>query len=94
MADRESYQIEFLSYSATSIVWLGDVKVAIVFPPLHDGGPYQIYPHPGTFPTLSFAGLPSPLRPEFMPFQNLDAVRAFLGMPSEAEERGPESLAA
>lgn len=94
MANAASYEIEVLSYSSTCIVWLGDVKAALLFPPAHDGGAYQVYPHPGTYPTLSFDGLPAPLRPEFMSFPNLDAVRAFLGMPSEAEERAPESLAA
>lgn len=75
-----SFEIEELSYSASRIVWQGGRKVAILFPPLDEAGSYLLYPHPLTFPGLGFAGLPEPLRPEFMAFATLDEVRAFLGV--------------
>lgn len=75
-----SFRIEKFSYSSTSIVWLGKTKVAILFAPDQDGAPYQLYPHPATYRTLDFRGLPKPLRPEFMAFTDLAAVEAFLGL--------------
>lgn len=83
MTVRSSYVIECLSYSSSKIVWLGDIKVAILFPPSEQGGPYELYPHPGTFPELTSDGLPEPLQPGFMPFATLDDVYAFLGIPAE-----------
>lgn len=80
MSKRATYSIETLSYSSTRLVRLGGRKVAILFPPLEPGGAYQLYPHPDTFRSLTFAGLPAPLRPEFMTFPNLEAVHAFLGI--------------
>lgn len=88
------YRIETLSYSSTRLVWLGDVKVAILFAPSEDGAPYHLYPHPSAFPTLGFQGLPAPLRPEFMAFPDLDAVRAFLGLDAQASEPQPNAKAA
>jgi hypothetical protein len=85
-----SFRIENLNKSSTSIVWLGSIKVAILFRPVGSDEPYQLYPHPGTYRTLDFAGLPAPLRPEFMSFPTLAAVEAFLGISTEAET--PESL--
>lgn len=85
MSGAASYRIETLSYSSTRLVWLGDVKVAILFAPADEGAPYQLYPHPATFPTLTFEGLPAPLQPEFMSFPDLQAVEAFLGIESQEE---------
>ncbi|MCI9881428.1 hypothetical protein MTL_15410 [Methylobacterium goesingense] len=87
---RAAYTIETLSYSSTRLVRLGGRKVAILFPPLDAGGPYQLYPHPDTFRSLTFAGLPAPLRPEFMAFDTLGAVEAFLGIRPAAP--APEAL--
>ncbi|GJD93673.1 hypothetical protein [Methylobacterium iners] len=78
------YSIQALTYSNARIVWFRGVKAAILFPPLYAGGPYELYPHPETYPGLSFEGLPSPLRPEFMPFATLDDVYAFLGIRPKA----------
>lgn len=86
MASSASYRIQNLSYSSTRLVWLGDVKVAILFSPLEEGAPYHLYPHPATYPTLDFQGLPEPLLPEFMAFPDLEAVKAFLGIASGDEE--------
>jgi hypothetical protein len=91
MPKRQTYSIETLSYSTTRMVWRGGRKVAMLFPPLEPGGCYQLYPHPDTFPTLNFEGLPAPLRPEFMSFASLDAVCAFLGIKTKFEE--PQALA-
>lgn len=79
-----AYSIQMLTYSKSQIVWFRGRKAAILFPPLYNGGPYELYPHPETYPGLNFDGLPSPLRPEFMPFATLDDVNAFLGIPAEA----------
>ncbi|MBE7201077.1 MAG: hypothetical protein INR70_25190 [Parafilimonas terrae] len=91
MAKLSKFRIETLSFSSTRIVWRGDVKVAILFSPLNEGESYQLYPHPATYPTLDFRGLPAPLRPEFMSFPDLEAVEAFLGIAArddgEAEVR-------
>jgi len=94
MEHTATYRIETLSYSSTRLVWLGDVKVAILFAPSEDGAPYHLYPHPAAFPTLGFQGLPAPLRPEFMAFPDLDAVRDFLGISAQASEPEPEAKAA
>jgi hypothetical protein len=94
MSKRPTYAIETLSYSSTSLVRLGSRKVAILFPPLEAGGCYQLYPHPDTFRSLTFAGLPAPLRPEFMPFESLDAVRAFLGIRTESQTAHTLAMAA
>lgn len=94
MSKRPAYTIETLSYSSTSLVRLGGAKVAILFPPLEPGDCYQLYPHPDTFRSLTFAGLPAPLRPEFMSFESLDAVRAFLGIRCEADTRHALPMAA
>lgn len=94
MANAASYRIETLSYSSTRLVWLGDVKVAILFAPSEDGAPYHLYPHPAAFPTLGFQGLPEPLRPEFMAFPDLDSVRAFLGIAAREDESTPVTRAA
>lgn len=91
---RAAYTIETLSYSSTRLVRLGGRKVAILFPPLAAGGPDQLYPHPDTFRSLTFAGLPQPLRPEFMAFDSLEAVEAFLGIRSAAPARDALPLAA
>lgn len=88
-AKRAAYTIETLSYSSTRLVRLGGRKVAILFPPLEPGGPYQLYPHPDTFRSLTFAGLPAPLRPEFMAFDTLAAVETFLGLRAAAPEALP-----
>ncbi len=87
-----SFRIENLNNSSTSIVWLGKAKVAILFRPVGEGEPYQLYPHPGTYRTLDFKGLPAPLRPEFMSFPTLEAVEAFLGI--APHEEAPEALQA
>jgi hypothetical protein len=87
MSKRPAYAIETLSYSSTSLVRLGSRKVAILFPPLEAGGCYQLYPHPDTFRSL-------PLRPEFMPFESLDAVRAFLGIRTESQTAHTLAMAA
>ena len=84
MSKRPAYTIETLPYTSTRLVWLGGQKVAILFPPLEPGGSYHLYPHPGTFRSLTFEGLPSPLRPGFTAFESLEAVRAFLGIRSKA----------
>lgn len=94
MGRTAQYRIEALSYSSTRLVWLGDVKVAILFAPSEDGAPYHLYPHPATFPTLGFQGLPAPLRPEFMAFPDVGAVRAFLGIAGREDEAEPVSRAA
>lgn len=87
-----SFRIEALSYSATRLVRLGRRKVAILFAPSEPGAPWKLYPHPDSFPGLSFEGLPAPLRPEFTDFANLDAVEAFLGI--HATEQPETRLAA
>ena len=94
MAKKTLYRIERLSYSSTSLVWLGSTKVAILFPPLHEGGDYLLYPHPDTYRSLTFSGLPAPLRPGFMAFTSFDKVRAFLGIQSPAARKGDLPLAA
>lgn len=94
MTKKAPYRIETLSYSSTSLVWLGSTKVAILFPPLHEGGDYLLYPHPDTFPSLTFSGLPAPLRPGFMAFTSFDKIRAFLGIESPAAREGDLLLAA
>lgn len=87
---RRDWSIETLSYSPSRIVRLGDEKVAILFPPVEEGGAWQLYPHPDTFPGLNFAGLPAPLQPEFLAFPDLPEVERFLGIRDEA----PTALAA
>ncbi|MCJ2086893.1 hypothetical protein MKK88_12955 [Methylobacterium sp. E-005] len=87
---RRDWSIETLSYSPSRIVRLGDEKVAILFPPLDEGGAWQLYPHPDTFPGLNFEGLPAPLQPEFLAFSDLPEVERFLGIRDEA----PTALAA
>ncbi|MEL6062737.1 MULTISPECIES: hypothetical protein [unclassified Methylobacterium] len=87
---RRDWSIETLSYSPSRIVRLGEEKVAILFPPLEEGGAWQLYPHPDTFPGLNFEGLPAPLRPEFLAFPDLPEVERFLGIRDEA----PAALAA
>lgn len=94
MSKRAAYTIETLSYSSTRLVRLGGRKVAILFPPLEAEGPYQLYLHPDTFRSLTFAGLPAPLRPEFMAFDSLAAVETFLDIRSTALERKSLPLAA
>ncbi|WP_336487775.1 hypothetical protein [Methylobacterium nigriterrae] len=94
MPRRHAYRIETLTYSTTSLVWLGTRKAAILFPPAHEGAPYQLYPHPDTYPGLTFAGLPAPLQPDFMPFASLDEVRVFLGLCPERAGDIPLTLAA
>lgn len=89
-----SYRIESFSYSSASIVWLGDIKAALLFGPPHEGEPYMLYPHPDTYPTLTFKGLPAPLRPEFMRFPTLEAVQAFLGIGRDESGLAGASLAA
>ncbi len=86
MSERDTYSIETLSYSSMRLVRLGDREVAMLFSPLEPGGSYQLYPHCGTFRSLTFEGLPAPLRPEFMSFPSLEAVYAFLGIKPEADE--------
>ncbi|MGU3538179.1 hypothetical protein [Methylobacterium sp. A54F] len=103
MNDR-SFTIESFGYTTTRLVRRDGVKVAILFPPEGEGAPFQLYPHPDTFPGLGFAGLPAPLRPEFMPFASLAEVETFLGIgrPAAAAPRKralrraatPEKLAA
>jgi hypothetical protein len=83
MKAAKNYSVEALSYSDCRIVWLGDVKAALLFPPLREGEDYVLYPHPATYPGLTFEGLPAPLRPEIMRFATLAAVYAFLGLPAE-----------
>lgn len=92
MASSAAYCIQTLSYSSTRLVWRGNVKVAILFSPLEEGAPYHLYPHPATFPSLDFKGLPEPLRPEFMAFPDIEAVEAFLGIASQEDE--PASMTA
>jgi hypothetical protein len=87
---RRNWSIEALSYSPSRIVRLGDEKVAILFPPLEEGGAWQLYPHPETFPGLNFEGLPAPLQPEFLAFPDLPEVERFLGIRDET----PTALAA
>ena len=93
MGRTAQYRIEALSYSSTRLVWLGDVKVAILFAPSEDGARYHLYPHPATFPTLGFLGLPAPLQPEFMAFPDVEAVRAFLGIAEREDEAEPMARA-
>ncbi|MBE7202460.1 MAG: hypothetical protein INR70_32315 [Parafilimonas terrae] len=90
MKARRDWSIETLSYSPSRIVRRGAEKVAILFPPLDEGGAWQLYPHPETFPGLNFEGLPAPLRPEFLAFSDLTAVEQFLGIRDEE----PAALAA
>ena len=87
---RRDWSIETLSYSPSRIVRLGDEKVAILFPPVEEGGAWQLYPHPDAFPGLNFEGLPAPLQPEFLAFPDLPEVERFLGIRDEA----PTALAA
>ncbi len=89
----ETYAIETLSYSPTRLVRLGRRKVAMLFAPAEPGGPWQLYPNPDAFPGLDFAGLPAPLRPEFMSFPDLAAVESFLGL-GAASRTEPMALAA
>ena len=44
------------------LVMRGSIKVAIVFPDNADR--FLVYPHPDTYPGLTFDGLPAPLLPE------------------------------
>ena len=90
---QETYAIETLSYSPTRLVRLGRRKVAMLFAPAEPGAPWQLYPHPDTFPGLTFEGLPAPLRPEFMSFPDLAAVEDFLGL-GRASAPAPMALAA
>ena len=94
MAKKSPYFIQDLSYSSTSLVWLGSNKVAILFPPLHEGDNYLLYPHPDTYRDLTFSGVPTPLRPEFMAFTSFDEVQAFLGIQSRTAREGDLPLAA
>ena len=94
MAKKTPYFIELLSYSSTSLVWIGSTKVAILFPPLHEEGDYLLYPHPDTYRGLTFPGLPAPLRPGFMAFTSFDEVQAFLAIESPAARDGDLPLAA
>jgi hypothetical protein len=94
MAKKTLYHIERLSYRSTSLIWLGSTKVAILFPPLHEGGDYLLYPHPDTYRSLTFSGLPAPLRPGFMAFTSFDKVRAFLGIQSRTAREEDLPLAA
>jgi hypothetical protein len=94
MAKKAPYLIETLSYSSTSIVWLGTTKAAILFPPLHEGEFYLLYPHPNTYRELNFSGLPAPLSPGFMAFAALDDVRAFLGIQSRTKRQTDLVMAA
>ena len=86
------FAIEALSYSSSLIVWHGRDKAAILFPPADGAGEWSLYPHPGTYPGLGFEGLPKPLRPDFMRFDSLGAVYAFLGLAQPAAPT--EALAA
>ncbi len=94
MSKRPAFTIETLPYTSTRLVWLNGRKVAIVFPPIEPGGSYHLYPHPGTFRSLTFEGLPAPLRPGFTPFESLDALCAFLGIRSKARTRQALALSA
>lgn len=86
-----AYVIEPMEYGSASLVRHGDTKAAILFAPMAPGEPYQLYPHPDTYRSLDFAGLPAPLRPEFMAFASLDAVRLFLGIAEAAAQVAAEA---
>ncbi|MER2263659.1 hypothetical protein [Methylobacterium oxalidis] len=88
-----TYAIE-PGHGSTSLVRHGGTKAAILFAPMAPGEPYQLYPHPDTYGSLTFEGLPAPLRPEFMAFPDLDAVRAFLGIPLAEPDHAEMALAA
>jgi hypothetical protein len=64
-------------------VYCDGVKVGIVFPARGDQA-LSLYPNPAVFPDLAFTGLPAPMRPEFMTFPDMDALRSFLGVSDEA----------
>ncbi|AWN42983.1 hypothetical protein [Methylobacterium durans] len=94
MRRRASYAIEPLGQGATHLVRHGGTKAAILFAPMGPGEPYQLYPHPDTYRSLTFEGLPAPLRPEFMAFPTLEAVRAFLGLAVSEPDHAEMALAA
>jgi hypothetical protein len=60
------------------------VRAAIIYPP-EDDGRVAIYPWPRTYQTLTFEGLPSPLRPEWDWHPSLESVRAMLGIEEERQ---------
>ena len=67
-----------------SAIYHDGVKVGIVFPARGDQA-LSLYPNPAVFPDLAFTGLPAPMRPEFMTFPDMDALRSFLGVEAMEE---------
>jgi hypothetical protein len=65
------------------LVMRGSTKVAIVFPDSSDR--FLVYPHPDTYPGLTFEGLPKPFLPEWMTFGSIVEVERFLGIEQEKE---------
>lgn len=63
-------------------VYHDGIKVGIVFPARGDQA-LSLYPNPAVFPDLAFTGLPAPMRPEFMTFPDMDALKDFLGVERE-----------
>jgi hypothetical protein len=64
-------------------VYQGEQKVAIIFPADNDGK-LALYPNPDAFPGLMFEGRPAALRPEFEPFESLEAIAERFGIQPEA----------
>jgi hypothetical protein len=58
------------------------VRAAIIYPPEEDGR-VAIYPWPRTYTSLTFEGLPEPLKPEWDWHPSLAAIREFLGIEQE-----------
>lgn len=72
------YSVQFVHNDYYAVI-LDGIKVGIVFPARGDQA-LSLYPNPAVFPDLAFTGLPAPMRPEFMTFPDMDALKAFLGI--------------
>jgi hypothetical protein len=60
------------------------VRAAVVYPP-DETGRVAVYPWPRTYTTLTFEGLPAPLKPEWDFHPSLESVRAMLGLQTTRE---------
>jgi hypothetical protein len=58
------------------------VRAAVIYP-TEDDGRVAIYPWPRTYTTLTFEGLPSPLKPEWDWHPSLASIRQMLGIEEE-----------
>jgi hypothetical protein len=60
------------------------VRAAVIYPPEEDGR-VAVYPWPRTYTSLTFEGLPSPLKPDWDFHPSLESVRQMLGLQATRE---------